>query len=260
MQDWPRSTVAPAAPLLSLEGVTAEWHVGRWPHCVATVRLLDDVHFTVRPGECVLVHHDDPAGARVLLAALAGHPALLREPLRPAPRRQLRDPLSGWRVAHTALRVRRSSIRADLVAPLLAAWRDAPLAPNGIAASGHRTPVLHLLRASRAGQRCATDHDAWRAWACAQREAGGALIIVSDEGPGDAIAGPVHRAPPAPGASARDEVHEPPPHYQSRDDASRTTSDALVRACALRHGRLDVVRAASDQYCWPSDAPLVVTG
>lgn len=227
-----------AQPLLSLIGATAEWSVGHNPHCVATVRWLDGVHLEVRAGECVLVHHHDPAGVRILLAALAGHPAVHARPW-----------MRGARVLSRGVRVRRGSIRTDVIAPIVAAWQSARSPRVG---SSDRAPVVYLLRASRAPAVVPADHRQWAAWAAAQRNAHGALVVVADERPG-AQAKAVQRAAP----SLPDGVHEPQPVYR---EASRES--ARIRQWAWRHGRLAVVDAANteSQYCWPSAAPVVVDG
>jgi hypothetical protein len=258
------SHTLPSGPaLLALVGATAEWQVGIAPSCLATVRLLHEVDFTVRAGECVLVHHDEPAGVRVLMAALSGHPRVITGGV-----------LRGSRVVTPGVRVRRGSIRRDLVAPIVAGWRAARAAVDArVPRSAPPPHIVHLLRASRgayptpgnAASRPASpvvaarspgDDDAWRAWAFAQVRCGGALVIVADTR-GDGIMGPQARQSPGPGPTAAHHgVHEMPPPYASH---SRD-----VRECLLRNGRL-LARASTvpqegaiDQGCRPSEAPLVV--
>lgn len=251
---WPAPTradsaAAPAA-LLALIGATAEWRAGQAPTCLASVRLLDHVDFAVHGGECVVVHHDDPAGVRVLLAALSGHPRLVNG--------------LAWRGARDALdavRIRRSSIRADLVAPIVGGWRVAVPRSWRI---GER-PTVHLLRASRTGaastaapgaqgepEGCAeAGHRAWREWAADQRRRGGAIVIVADTRGEDTVG----RHPGLPRGTHPERVRERPVSYLAPSDD--------VRECLLRHGRLvslesTVPQRAADDYRWPSEAPLVV--
>lgn len=230
------SSPAVPRPLLALRGASAEWRVGVTPHCAATVRLLDRVSFAVAAGECVVVQHRDPAGVRVLLAALAGE---LHQPT---------ATVRGTRIVRAGVRVRRTSIRTDLVATLVAAWQ----AP----ATAHRSaaPAVHLLRASRRATGSEHDHAEWFAWAAAQRASGGALVIVADL---DSDTGPpgrpvtVPRTPSGVHESSRAYAH---PGY----DEARTAG--AVRACRWRFGRL---ADATDRepvldYCWPSEAPVVL--
>ena len=224
----PRLTEAPRRPLLALRGATAESHAGLLPQCAATVRVLDRVYFSVGAGDCIVVQHRDPARVRVLLAALAGL-------VRPAT-----VAMRGTRVVRAGVRVRRASIRADLVPTLLAAWRSRAL-PH---ATRH-APVVHLLRASRHRPSEPVDHQAWSAWAAAQRAAGGALVIVADtEAPGV----------PLPDVAPRWSVHEAAPAYVTAlNDDARTAG--AVRAYQFRHGRLAFAPA---DYWRPSAAPVVL--
>jgi hypothetical protein len=221
----PESAASPAA-ILALIGATAEWRVGQAPTCLATVRLLDHVDFAVHVGECVVVHHDDPAGVRVLLAALSGHPRLVNG--------------GAWRGARDALdavRIRRSSIRADLVAPIVGGWRVAVPRTGWI---GQR-PTVHLLRASRSAGAASTaapgapgqpdryagaDHRTWREWAADQRRCGGAIVIVADTRGEDAAGR--HAGPPR--GTHPESVWERPASYLAPSDD--------VRECLLRNGRL----------------------
>ncbi|MBY0491550.1 MAG: hypothetical protein K2R93_17060 [Gemmatimonadaceae bacterium] len=242
----PRLTEAPGRPLLALRGATAASQVGLPPHCAATVRVLDRVYFSVGAGDCVVVQHRDPARVRVLLAALAGH----------IPNATLR--LHGTRTIRAGVRVRRTSIRADLVPTLIAAWRSRPFPHTSPHRSSHASslaPVVHLLRASRGGSSAGADHRAWSAWAAAQRAVGGALVIVAD---GEAPGVPQSPATPpraAPTMHDGREVHEPsPPYRPATDDEARTAG--AVRACRFRHGR--IAFAPEAVYCWPSEAPVVL--
>jgi hypothetical protein len=228
-----RHSVAAPRPRLALRGARAEAHSGVPPHCAVTVRVLDRVYFSVGAGDCVVVQHRDPGGVRVLLAALAG---VFRQPS---------ITVRGTRIVRAGVRVRRTSIRADLVPTLVAAWRA-----RRVPATGAVTPTVHLLRASRREDSDVEDHHAWSAWAAAQRAAGGALVIVADaDDPG--IAGVASPTPI--------EVHERSPHYAATlNDHARTTG--VVRACRLRHGRIAAATAldGSRDYCWLSEAPDVL--
>lgn len=221
-------------PLLALVGASAEWQAGTPPSCSARVRLLDRIHFTVHRGDCVIVHHDDPAGARVLLAALAGHPAL-----------PLGRVLFGERRCATTVRIRRSSIRTDMVASILEGWRDAEHAVTSPACESPRElslheaqPVVHLLRASREGSAQRVDARQWRAWAARERAAGGAVVIV---------ARPEHAPVPAAGAPTTLTVHAPPPEVEpalaahTRERGHPYQHD-WPRTLRLRYGQLFNVR------------------
>lgn len=207
-----------AVPLLALVNATAEWQAGV-PHvCSAGVRLLDRVHFTVHRGDCVLVHHDDPAGARVLLAALSGHPAL------PPGRRLL-----GERQCAVGVRIRRCSIPLDAVAALQAGWQHDPgrRVPSS-ALYGGGTPVVHLLRASRRTPVTAAERAQWRGWAHSVRLRDGALVIVAPPEPRPAITTPV----PPPVSDTMRERAAPP--Y----DVVAAAVPTRQRAVWLHHGRL----------------------
>lgn len=237
--DAHRHTVA-TRPLLVLRDATAESRAGLAPHCAATVRLLDRVFFSVGAGECVLVQHRDPAGVRVLLAALAG-----TQP-------QLATALRGTRVVRPGVRVRRASIRADLVPTLMAAWQ----APTSISAP-QAVPTVHLLRASRRDASESHSHQAWSRWAAALHASGGALVIVAD-----ADDGMVPRRAPVPvptvAPSVPTEVHEPA-HVYASDPNEKARPGLPVRAYRWRHGRVVAAsaRAVAEGY-WPSEAPEVL--
>jgi hypothetical protein len=244
-----RQTSAPPRPLLALRGATAESRAGVVPRCAATVRVLDRVFFAVNAGDCVLVQHREPAQVRVLLAALAGR--------MPGGAITFR----GTRTVRAGVRIRRASIRAELVPTLLAAWRSRS-APRTVCASGS-APVVHLLRASRGGGTTSLDHQAWSSWAAAQRAAGGALVIVADVH--DLDAGPTFvggaTTPPRGASAIAPEVHEPRPagrYARATNNEARTAG--AVRACRFRHGRIEDVSAPSRRwsYSCPSEAPVVL--
>ena len=234
------------SPLLALVGATAEWHVGTPPSCSAHVRVLDRVHFTVHRGDCVVVHHDDPASARVLLAALAGSPALL------GGRR-----LTGARLAAPAVRIRRCSVTADALDAVLEGWRDlrpdaAAMPSTSIGTSG---AAVHLLRASRRAPLSTREFDQWRAWARRIRLEGGAVVAVATPQPVGAMetamapASSPSRAPwtwppraghhGAPHRQGR--VHEHPNHEAPPPE--QMLPAAAPRGVWLRHGQLFNLRA-----------------
>lgn len=158
------------SPLIALVGATAEWQAGTPPSCSASIRLLDRVHFTVHRGDCVVVHHDDPAGAQVLLAALAGNPALT-----------VSHRLRGERQIAPRVRIRRCSISAAALPHILEGWRDV----RGNTVHGRALhpdeadPVVHLLRASRSGPVSGREIRQWRAWAHRLRMRQGAVVAVA---------------------------------------------------------------------------------
>lgn len=202
------------APLLALVNATVEWHAGLPGACSASVRLLDRVHFTVYRGDCVVVHHDDPASARVLLAALGGQDV--------PPVRRL---LYAHRHCAPGVRIRRCSIPAGAVDALQAGWTSrAPEAP--VAAD----PVVHLLRASR--HTVITRHEGaqWRAWAHRARTTGGALVIVAPGAMRPAVAG---GASPRSHVSGATTLREPATATYAPGDAR-----ARTHALWLHHGRL----------------------
>lgn len=211
----------PPPPLLALVGASAEWHAGVPPACAASVRLLDRVHFTVHRGDCLVVHHNDPAGARVFLAALAGSSALVSAP--------------GWvgeRRCAGHLRVRRCAVRVEVVASVLHGWQATPTREPVEVEASNASPVVHLLRASRDGGLTRPDGDAWRRWAERERARGGAVVIVARAGD---VAAELARRPRR---SAR--VSEP---HQTDPDVD-TWSEHRVREIALRHGQLCAWRGA----------------
>jgi hypothetical protein len=214
-------------PLLALVDASAEVQAGIPPHCSASVRLLDRVHFTVHGGDCVVVHHEDPAGARVLLAALAGSPALV-------PGRMWR----GRRHCAPHVRVRRAAIRAASLDALLEGWRDLDAGRNATRALpfeqevlGDHPPAVHLLRASRAGRATESELRQWRTWARRERASGGAVVIVAR--PSES---------PLPSLPTRPQLVAEQPLPAGSAESYLTPS---LREVLLRHGRLFNVRAWS---------------
>lgn len=212
-----------ARPLLALRDASVEWQVGLSSRCAATVRVLDRVYFAVAPRECILVHHNDPAGVSVLLAALAGD---LRH----------RPPSSGGAVrgthiARAGVRIRRTSIRADLIATVTRAWESGR--PHDAIAGG--TPTVHLLRASRRSVSALDEHAAWARWACSERDRGGAVVIVTDQ----ELDLPQFELPQfeLPRGARLSHVHEALPVYRGVVGGSADT-ECPTQAWRLRHGRL----------------------
>jgi hypothetical protein len=208
--------------------------------------VLDRVHFTVHRGDCVVVHHDDPASARVLLAALAGSPALL------GGRR-----MSGARLAAPTVRIRRCSVTADALDAVLDGWRD--LRPDAAAmpstSGGAPGVAVHLLRASRRAPLATREYEQWRAWARRVRLEGGAVVAVATPQPVGALEtamGPAsspskaawtwptrtgrHGSPYQQGRVHEHPIHEAPPPEQM-------LSAAAPRGVWLRHGQLFNLRA-----------------
>ncbi|WP_306518884.1 hypothetical protein [Gemmatimonas sp.] len=212
------------APLLALVNATAEWHAGLPGACSASVRLLDRVHFTVYRGDCVVVHHDDPASARVLLAALGGRDV--------PPMRRL---LHAHRHSAPGVRIRRCSIPVDAVEALQSGWTrhaaDGARAPDVAFPS---EPVVHLLRASRHTVITRHERTQWAGWAHRVRATGGALVIVA-AGTGRRVAA---GAPaPRPESTGAGMLREPAlATYPTADARSR------IHALWLHHGRLGNAR------------------
>jgi hypothetical protein len=237
-------------PLLALQDVTAEWQAGLapavHPSCHVMVRLLDRVELCVSPGDCVFVYHADPAGARVLLAALEGEPRLTQT--------------RWWRgVRHAApgVRLRRASIRAELADDIRAGWLEAP-APMHAAqdrstsmstampmATSMVTPTVHLLRASRGGPPSSRERRAWRQWAAATRQSGGAVVVLA---PTDGHA-PLWRPPSGGDASLElarvARIREHVPDEQAHDPPSG------LRALRLHHGRVDTLHFTMPPVSYP---------
>ncbi|MBL0938241.1 MAG: hypothetical protein IBJ03_05075 [Gemmatimonadaceae bacterium] len=215
-------------PLLALREVTAEWRAGMPPACSIAARMLDRVHLVVCRGDCVVVRHEDPAAARVLLAALEGGVPWHRLP--------------GWNGTRTqaaGVRVRRASIRAAVIPAVLEGWRDLEVrsleiagqtGPGQVGPVVHRSPVVHLLRGSREGAVPRHELQAWRRWARSRREAGGALVIVAPtpdgRRPASTTSGP---EPVSWAAEHRGRLHERP---------ERATPATNVRTLWLHHGRV----------------------
>lgn len=157
-----------SSPLLALANATAEWQAGLPTLCSATVRLLDQVHFVVYRGDCAVVHHSDPASARVLLAALSGNERALGHRFR------------GERYCAPGVRIRRCSISVHAVTALQSGWQEPPLAraDQGAYPPTNEQPVVHLMRASRQGSVTASERLQWANWAQRARRRGGALVLV----------------------------------------------------------------------------------
>ncbi len=230
-------------PLLALQDVTAEWQAGLapavHPSCHVMVRLLDRVDLCVSPGDCVFVYHSDPAGARVLLAALEGEPRLTQT-------RWWR----GERHAAPGVRLRRTSIRVALADDIRAGWLELPSplasARDGSLVAPAATPTVHLLRASRGGAVSSGERRAWRQWAASTRRGGGAVVVLA---PTDGHAVPLCTTPtsgavnmePARGARIREHVpdvvgHDPP---------------TGLRTLRLHHGRVDTLHFTMPPVSYP---------
>jgi len=214
----------PRRPLLALVNATAEWHAGVPSVCSASVRLLDRVHFTVYRGDCVVVHHDDPASAQVLLAALGGHQAF-----------SVGRHLLGERRCAPGVRIRRCSIPIGALAALHESAADiaAESATDGGRSSGRRNgagdSVVHLLRASRQLPLSAAEQRQWRSWGYRVLANGGAMVVVARPERDAACALPA--GPLAFGGTEALRERAAPPYHAS-----------LTRALWLRHGRLLTVR------------------
>jgi hypothetical protein len=213
------------APLLALVNATAEWHAGLPGTCSASVRLLDRVHFTVYRGDCVVVHHDDPASARVLLAALGGHHAA-------AVSRQWQ----GQRLCGPGVRIRRCSIPAAAVSALQSGWQQLAAAEASECGTQRGVEsVVHLLRASRHTGLSMHERAQWHGWAHRVRVSGGALVIVA---PGTPLPALVRAAPPRLDAGTGDRLRE-----RAGAAYAPAETDARTQALWLRHGRLCNLRA-----------------
>lgn len=225
------------SPLLALVNATAEWYAGLPAGCRARVRLLDRVHVTVHRGECVVVRHDDPASARVLLAALGGHPAL-----------RFGGRLTGERRSAPGVRVRRCSVSVETARIVRDAWRAA----DGDDLVASKTgPVVHLLRVSRHQSLTAPERSQWKVWARHARAAGGALVLVERPDlttfgamPGSRRPlGAAHVMPRSrtPGDALREGAA---PAYAGTAPAERDTGgrDGATRELLLHHGRLMSLR------------------
>lgn len=191
----------PQNPLLSLVNATAVWHAGLPPDCLASVRFLDALTLAIHRGDCAVIRHHDPAGAQMLLAALAGHPATF------APAHW-----TGERLAVHGLRVRRAAVRADVIPWILAGWHAAAATDGPERASPPRAvaepavplaPVVHLLRASREGVLSSFEGRQWERWARAESRQGNAVVLVASSLPRSArpLGVSDHRPPAPPRAS-----------------------------------------------------------
>jgi len=226
-------------PLLALQDVTAEWQAGLapavHPSCYVMVRLLDRVDLCVSPGDCVFVYHADPAGARVLLAALEGEPRLVDT--------------RWWRgVRHAApgIRLRRTSIRAALADDIRSGWREPPAPSRSDVRPSAATPTVHLLRASRSGSASSTERRAWRQWASATRQSGGAVVVLAAA---DGELAPLRSAPAGGGTTS-----EPSRSARIRETLPSLTvhdPDAGLRALRLHHGRVDTLHFSMPPVLYP---------
>ena len=213
------------APLLALVNATAEWQAGLPGLCSASVRLLDRVHFTVYRGDCVVVHHDDPASARVLLAALDGHHA-----------GAVSRRLQGQRFCAPGVRIRRCSIPAAAVSALQTGWQHHVAAEASESDTRPGTEsVVHLLRASRHTDVSMLERAQWHGWAQRVRLRGGALVIVA---PGTPRPVKARAAPPRLDPGAGDRLRE-----RAGDAYAAVESHAWPHALWLHHGRLCNLRA-----------------
>lgn len=218
------------SPLLALVNATVEWRAGLEPRCSTHVRLLDRVHVAVHRGECVVVQHDDPAGAQVLLAALGGSRALM-------PGRRLR----GARYCAPGVRIRRCSVSLEAADALQEGWAASPRRESAVRGVGDDLeagrlgaspgPVVHLVRASRCLSLASAERRAWVRWAESRQRAGGALVLVVRPTP------PITAAlPSGPPDGPRSVLHE---------NAAPAYTGA-VQADAASVGQMAVTGAASD--------------
>jgi hypothetical protein len=231
-------------PLLALQDVTAEWQAGLapavHPSCHVMVRLLDRVDLCVSPGDCVFVYHSDPAGARVLLAALEGEPRLVETRW-----------WHGVRHAAPGVRLRRASIRAALADDIREGWREVTPSSGHAASVPARsqsavTPTVHLLRASRSGSASSMERRAWRHWATATRQAGGAVVVLAAADGELALRRPLSPAGvPATDTSHASRIREPLPPALVHDP------DAGLRALRLHHGRVDTLHFSMPPVLFP---------
>lgn len=172
-------------PLVALRQATASQRAGVVPSCAIAVRVLDRIDLVVHAGDCVVVRHDSPASASVLVGLLCGDLA--------AGHRE------GQRHAVQRLRVRRTAI-SDVAMPwLLDGWRSVSGSSAAPLAAPPSAPVIHVLRASRtstattAGSRSVREAETWRQWGQTLREGGGAIVILAE----DRLGGIPTRAGPA---------------------------------------------------------------
>ncbi len=233
-------------PLLALQDVTAEWQAGLaptvHPSCHVMVRLLDRVDLCVSPGDCVFVYHCDPAGARVLLAALEGEPRLVETRW-----------WHGVRHAAPGVRLRRASIRAALADDIREGWREVtatslPTAPVPTRNETAAPPTVHLLRASRGGSASSTERRAWRQWATATRCAGGAVVVLAA-----ADGEPALRRPASPAIS--DAIAAESSHASRIREGLPPSAvhdpEAGLRALRLHHGRVDTLHFSMPPVVYP---------
>lgn len=211
------------APLLALVNATAEWHAGVPGRCDAHVRLLDRVQFTVHRGDCVVVHHDDPASARVLLAALGGHHALLA------------GRLHGERYCGVGVRIRRCSIPVEAVSAVQDGWQEPPEPDRTDRWRPEVGVAVHLLRASRSTHLSRSEQRQWFGWANRVRHTGGAVVIVAPAAPKFA---PVMRLPAQLAGENGRSVRTDLLREARALGYTLPHGDANPRALWLHHGRL----------------------
>jgi len=201
------------------------------------VRLLDRVDLCVSPGDCVFVYHSDPAGARVLLAALEGEPRLVETRW-----------WHGVRHAAPGVRLRRASIRAALADDIREGWREVVGPSLHDVRSAGLTPTVHLLRASRSGTASSTERRAWRQWATAARQAGGAVVVLAaaDGEPSmRRVASPAISGAMAAESSQASRIRESLPPSAMHDP------EAGLRALRLHHGRVDTLHFSMPPVVYP---------
>lgn len=180
--------------LLALQEATVVREAGIPPSCRISVRLIDRVDLQIRSGDCLVVRHDTPATAEILVGLLAqprSHSSSLV--------------IHGVRRAAPALRVRRASIPAGVVSSLVDGWGAEAPPSISTTASPLQRPVLHVLRATRPMASVASGGrdqlEAWRAWGASRRAEGGAVVVVVDTTTDDHGAAAPIRAPTTDGSA-----------------------------------------------------------
>lgn len=174
--------------LLALRAASVVREAGLSPSCRISVRLIDRIDLQIRSGDCLVVRHDTPATAEILVG-------LLTQERSAAPS----FVIAGTRYSAPALRVRRASLPHDMVDSLVEGWRAEAPRPIPWPTLPATRPVLHVLRATRrTSPVTASGRDpceAWRAWGAARRAEGGAVVVVVDRATDDHGAGALIRAP-----------------------------------------------------------------
>lgn len=150
-----------------------------------SMRYLNAITLTIKAGDCVVVQHNDPQRASVLLGALAGDPLVLNSP-----------GLCGSRATFPGLRIRRASVHAEVLDHILKGWREGletrsgvmreaapasaalpipdlpPVPMRAVAERPAKAPVVHLLRLTRKTNQASTIppllSSQWRKWAAAE--------------------------------------------------------------------------------------------